>query len=131
MANGGERPISPFLSQYKLQETMIMSGLHRITGMGLVVGLFPFTAWLVTAATSPAAFAHVHGFFGSPLGLLLLFGWSFCLFYHFSNGIRHLTWDSGHCLEKAQIVRSGWVMVGSSVTLTVLAWVVAIVTAFA
>ncbi|MBI1208052.1 MAG: succinate dehydrogenase, cytochrome b556 subunit [Azospirillum sp.] len=124
MANGIRRPISPFLSVYKLQETMIMSGLHRITGMGLIVGLLLFTWWLVAAAAGPAYFAVVQGFLGFWLGKLMLFGWTFCLFYHFSNGIRHMVWDCGRSLEKESIVSSGWVMAGSAVALTLLAWVV-------
>jgi succinate dehydrogenase / fumarate reductase cytochrome b subunit len=53
---------------------------------------------------------------------LLLFGWTFCFFYHLGNGIRHLFWDAGHGFEKATAQRSGWVVVISALVLTVGFW---------
>ena len=34
-------------------------------------------------------------FLATPIGLLLLFGWTLALFFHFFAGIRHLAWDAG------------------------------------
>ena len=48
------------------------------------------TWWLVAAAVSDDAFAVVQWFLATPVGLLLLFGWSLALFFHFFSGIRHL-----------------------------------------
>lgn len=36
------RPMSPHLSIYKWQITMVMSITHRITGMGLAMGVYGF-----------------------------------------------------------------------------------------
>jgi succinate dehydrogenase cytochrome b556 subunit len=74
---------------------MALSILHRITGGARAVGTLLRVYWVVSAAYGPAAFAAAQGFVGSILGQLLLLGWSFALFYHLCNGIRHLFWDAG------------------------------------
>ena len=47
----------------------------------------------------------------SPLAKLLLVGFTFSFVYHFCNGIRHLVWDTGRGLERAQARRSGLVVI--------------------
>ena len=36
----------------------------------------------------------------TPLGLLVLFGLTWSLVFHFLNGIRHLAWDLGYGFDK-------------------------------
>ena len=50
--------------------------------------------WLVAAATSDDAWAEVQAAVGSPVGLVVLFGWTVSLMYHFFAGIRHLAWGT-------------------------------------
>jgi succinate dehydrogenase / fumarate reductase, cytochrome b subunit len=119
-----QRPLSPHLQVYRPQLTSVLSIFHRITGMVLVFGLMLLTWWLIAAAAGPEAFAVVQAFLGSWFGLLVLLGVSFALFYHLCNGVRHLIWDAGHLLEIEGVYRSGWVMLGSAVALTVIAWVI-------
>ena len=76
------RPLSPHMQVYRPQITTVISFAHRITGVGLGIGTLLLTWWLVAAATSAEAFGTVQGFIGSPIGLLLLFGWTFALFFH-------------------------------------------------
>ncbi len=116
------RPLSPHLQVYRPQLTSVLSIVHRMTGVALAVGALLLVWWLVAAASGPVAFAMVQDFNGSWFGRLLLLGWSFALFYHLCNGIRHLVWDSGHGFELPQVYRSGWLVVLGSVALTVLAW---------
>ena len=73
---------------------MVLSILHRATGMALSVGAIFLVWWLVAAAGGDGAFAAAQWFFGSWLGLLFLLGWCFSFFYHLCNGIRHLAWDA-------------------------------------
>lgn len=117
------RPLSPHLQVYKPQLTSVLSILHRMTGVALAVGALLLVCWLVAAASGPAQFAAVQEFNGSWFGRLLLFGWTFALFYHMCNGIRHLVWDSGHGFELPQVYRSGWTVVVAAVVLTGIAWV--------
>jgi succinate dehydrogenase / fumarate reductase cytochrome b subunit len=121
------RPLSPHLQAYRPQITSVLSIMHRITGCGLAVGTLLMVWWLVAAASSPGAYATVAGFIASPIGLLLLFGWTVALFYHFLNGIRHLAWDAGFGFELPMVHTSGWAVVIGTAALTVLAWVAGII----
>jgi succinate dehydrogenase / fumarate reductase cytochrome b subunit len=118
------RPLSPHLQIYKPQLTSMLSISHRITGIALAAGTLLLVAWIVGAAKGPDAFAIVSGFLRNPVGLILLFGWSVALFYHLANGIRHLFWDAGYGYEINNAYRSGWIVVGATVVLTVVAWIV-------
>jgi len=74
-------------------------------------------------ASGPAAYASAMNALGSPLAKLLLVGFTFSFVYHFCNGIRHLVWDTGHGLERAQARRSGAVVVVAALLLTaVVVW---------
>jgi succinate dehydrogenase / fumarate reductase cytochrome b subunit len=117
------RPLSPHLQVYRPQITSVMSILHRLTGIALAVGTLLLVWWLVAAAAGPDSFATAQGFIGSVLGRILLFGWSWALFYHLCNGIRHLAWDAGWGFELKTVYRSGWIAVAASAGLTLIAWV--------
>jgi succinate dehydrogenase / fumarate reductase cytochrome b subunit len=56
----------------------------------------------------------------SPVAKLLLVGFTFSFVYHFCNGIRHLVWDTGRGMERAQARRSGALVVVAAVLLTAL-----------
>jgi succinate dehydrogenase / fumarate reductase cytochrome b subunit len=119
----GGRPLSPHLQVYKPQLTSVLSILHRMTGVALAVGTLLLVWWLIAAATGAEAFNTVQTVIGSWIGRLLLFGWSFSLFYHLCNGIRHLFWDMGKGFELPTVSASGWAVVIMSVALTGIAWV--------
>lgn len=123
MATSG-RPLSPHLGVYRWQITMMVSILHRMTGVALGVGAVVLTYWLAAAAYGPEAFARAQAIVGHPIGLLLLFGWTFSLMFHFCNGLRHLFWDVGKGFEMEHVRASGWSVVLVSVVATVLIWVV-------
>jgi succinate dehydrogenase / fumarate reductase cytochrome b subunit len=119
------RPLSPHLQAYNmLRMSSATSMFHRITGVALGAGTLLLTLWLVAAATSDAAFACVQGLLGSWLGLLILFGFSFALFYHFCNGIRHLSWDAGKGFELTEMHRNGKIVIAAAVLLTVAFWAI-------
>ena len=80
-------------------------------------------AGIVFEGASPLDDTTVQGAIGSWPGRLLLFGWSFALFYHLCNGIRHLAWDAGYGFEIKTMTTTGWIAVLASAGLTVLAWV--------
>ena len=123
-----QRPMSPFMlgTAYRPQLTSMLSIMHRITGCALSVGTLLLTWWLVAAATSSTAYTHAARFIGSPIGLLLLFGWSAALFFHLLNGVRHLAWDAGFGFELPEVHATGWAVVIGTAVLTVLAWVAGI-----
>ena len=128
MSNSSARPLSPHLSVYKLHPAMIMSGLHRITGMCLTIGLVLLTWWLVAAAAGPDYFAVVQGLLGSIIGKLALVGWTFSVFYHLGTGIRHLAFDMGLWLDNGPALRAGWTVVVFAVSATAVAWAIGCLT---
>jgi succinate dehydrogenase / fumarate reductase, cytochrome b subunit len=118
-----QRPLSPHLQIYKWQLTMTLSILHRASGLVLAVGSVLLVWWLAAAASGTGAFATVQAFWGSWIGMLLLLGWSWSLFFHLCNGIRHLCWDGGWGYELRPTYISGWTVVGASALLTIIAWI--------
>ena len=102
------RPLSPHLGIYRWQITMTMSILHRATGVALAVGSIVLVWWLVAAGIGPGAFDTVHGFLSSGFGQFLLIGWTFSLYYHLCNGIRHLAWDAGWGFEIKSMYVTGY-----------------------
>jgi succinate dehydrogenase / fumarate reductase cytochrome b subunit len=117
------RPLSPHLQVYRPQLTSVMSILHRITGIALAAGTLLLFWWLIAAATGPTAFDAVQSFIGSLVGRILLFGWSFALYYHLCNGIRHLVWDTGHGFEIRTAYASGWLVIVAASVLTIISWI--------
>jgi succinate dehydrogenase / fumarate reductase cytochrome b subunit len=101
------RPLSPYWI-YRWQITMTMSILHRATGVALAVGSIALVWWLVAAGIGPEAFGHVHTLLSSGLGQFLLIGWTFSLFYHLCNGVRHLAWDAGWGFEIKTVYITGY-----------------------
>lgn len=118
-----ERPLSPHLQVYRPQFTSVLSILHRLTGVALAFGTIMLVYWLLAAAAGEARYDEARALVGSWFGRLVLFGWSFALFYHLLNGIRHLFWDMGHGFELATATRTGWAVVIGSVVLTAIAWI--------
>jgi succinate dehydrogenase / fumarate reductase cytochrome b subunit len=103
-----ERPLSPHLQVYKPMLTMMMSIVHRITGAGLYFGTLLVAWWLVAAAFGPAYFDWVNGIFGSILGRLVLFGYTWALVHHMLGGIRHFIWDTGRGFDPATSTKMAW-----------------------
>lgn len=122
MATARLRPRSPDIQIYKPQLTSVLSIAHRTTGVLLSVGSVLLVAWLVAVVDGGDTYAMVDGWLRSWIGMLLLLGWTFALFYHLCNGIRHLAWDLDLGFELRSIYRSGWTVVAVSVILTVLTW---------
>ena len=119
-----ERPLSPFMfpTWYRFQITSALSILHRVTGIGLVIGSILLAWWLVAVAAGGELFERTHAFIVSPIGTLLLFLWSIAFFYHLCNGIRHLAWDAGYGFEIRSAYRSGYIVLAVTALLTVLTW---------
>lgn len=121
-----ERPLSPHLSIYKPIPTMVMSILHRITGVALYAGTILIAWWIIAAASGPDALATANGVFTSIIGKIILFGFTYALMHHMLGGLKHLVQDTGRGLEKdftTQIARFHPI---ASAVLTVLVWLLAL-----
>lgn len=85
-------------------------------------GFVILALWLFDAASGAASYATFLGYMDTIVGRLLLIGWSFAFFFHLSNGVRHLVWDSGYGFEKSQANASAWFVLILAVVLTALFW---------
>jgi succinate dehydrogenase cytochrome b subunit len=117
-----ERPLSPHLQVYRWQITMTMSILHRVSGVILTVGAFGVAWWLLALAAGGEHYTHASACIASPLGLVLLFGFSLSLVYHLLNGVRHLLWDMGRGFEIPEFYRTGWTVAVLTVVFTAAIW---------
>lgn len=115
-----ERPLSPHLQVYRPQLTSMLSIMHRGTGIFLALGTPLLVFWLMTLASGPQAYAEMQQCFSNWFVQLVLFGWTFALFYHLCNGIRHLFWDIGKGFELDNLYKSGWAVVACAFALTAL-----------
>ena len=120
-----DRPLSPHLQVYRPQITSVLSILHRITGVTLTFATLLLTWWLVAAAYGPEQFADAQDFLGSWIGQLLLWGFTFAVFYHLANGVRHLLWDFGWGFEIDQVRTTGIIVVAFAAVATVITLIAA------
>jgi succinate dehydrogenase / fumarate reductase, cytochrome b subunit len=118
------RPLSPHLSIYKPIPTMVMSIVHRITGVALYFGTLIFAWWLIAASTGESYFDFVQTFLGTWFGRLILFGFTWALMHHMIGGIRHLIWDTGRLFDKHVATKLAWANLAGSILLTLLIWTV-------
>lgn len=116
------RPLSPHLQVYRLPLTGVISICHRMTGVILAVGVVFFVALLLALASGPHSFAPAQSFLNSLLGRIVLFLWSYTLFFHLCHGIRHLLWDTGHGFDKESLGKLALLELVASVGITLLVW---------
>lgn len=110
---------------YRPQLTSMLSITHRATGVFLSLGSALLAGWLMAAASGPEAFDCAYRILAAWYGQLLLLGWSYALFYHLCNGIRHLVWDAGYAFDLKSVYRGGYLVIAASVVLTAGAWTLA------
>ncbi|NYT58089.1 succinate dehydrogenase, cytochrome b556 subunit [Alcaligenaceae bacterium] len=126
------RPLSPHLSVYRWRVNMLQSVLHRLTGLFLCLGALLMAWGLIAAGTGQWAWRVFAGFCGSWFGVLLLVLWTWSLLFHLCNGIQHLVRDMGMNFGPSTRDRShkpvywsaGWMVIGASLILTMLVWVI-------
>src|SRR6476659_2242309 len=117
-----DRPLSPHLQIYRWTWTMAMSIVHRATGGALYFGTVLVAVWLLSLASGPEAYARAGCYFGSIIGRLVLFAYTFILMQHLVGGIRHLIWDFGYGMEPGTRMNMARVTPIAAGALTVLIW---------
>ena len=116
-----QRPISPHLSVYRMTRyTLATSIFNRLTGVGLSLGLPLLVYWLTAVAGGAAAQVRAQHLLAHPLMKLVYAALIVAYCYHLVAGIRHLVWDTGRGLERAQSHRSAWLVVAVSLALMLL-----------
>ena len=112
------RPLSHHLQIYKPQITSILSIFHRLTGISLSIGSFIIVAWIVSLSMGVESYSYFMSIVDNWFIQTIIFGFAFALFYHFSNGIRHLFWDAGLGFELKSVYVSGSIVVLNAIILT-------------
>lgn len=104
---------------------MILSIVHRATGVALYFGTLLLVWWLIAAASGPSAYANVQAFTSSWIGRLIVFGYTWALLHHLLSGIRHFIWDLGFGFKpnEREALTLGALVGG--ITLTLLVWIAA------
>jgi succinate dehydrogenase / fumarate reductase, cytochrome b subunit len=119
-----QRPLSPHLQIYRPMLTMVMSIMHRITGVALYAGMILLVWWLSAASISDAYFATVQSFFNHWTGRIILFGFTWTLVHHMLGGLKHFLWDTGRGfdLKTIELLAKGNLI--GSIALTFLIWII-------
>ncbi len=118
------RPLSPHLDIYRFTLTMAMSIVHRITGVGLYIGVL-LLAWFLLALSGDATtYAQFSGFLRSFIGQIALFGFTWSLFHHMLGGVRHALWDAGIGLDHPLRERLAQATLIGGFSLSMVAWII-------
>lgn len=103
---------------------MVVSILHRGTGIGLsLAGLAILTWWLMALSAGAETYATFAKMASSPIGLIILIGLTWSFFQHLLSGIRHLSMDTGAAFELGVNRTFAIVTIVGSVLLTAALWV--------
>lgn len=123
MSSTKSRPLSPHIGIYHWGPAMIVSILHRATGIALTIGgLAALVWWLAALAGGEADYAAFQKAAMHPLGMIVLVGLTWSFFQHLLSGLRHLVLDIGAGYElKVNRFWSIMTLVGS-LFLTALSW---------
>ena len=138
MARNTGRPLSPHLTVWKWGPHMLVSILHRATGVGMAtIGAMLFVWWLASAASGAEAYQTFSRYvlgaedggalatFTSLLTKLVAIGLTWAFFQHMSTGIRHLVLDmgAGYELKTNKTGALATMVVSTTLTLALWAWV--------
>jgi succinate dehydrogenase / fumarate reductase, cytochrome b subunit len=115
------RPLSPHLSVYRMSRYSLASSIaNRFTGLALSLGLLLLVYWLMAVAGGAHSYARAVHVLATPLAQLIYAALIVAFSYHLVAGLRHLVWDTGRALERAQSQKSAWLVVIVSLVLVLL-----------
>ena len=120
------RPLSPHLQVYTPLVNMVMSIIHRLTGVALYAGTILLAWWLTAVAVGQDYFDFVSGIFASWPGKIVLLGYTWALIHHGLGGIRHFIWDTGRGYDLDTVDKLSWGTLIGSLLLTGLVWMAAL-----
>jgi succinate dehydrogenase / fumarate reductase cytochrome b subunit len=99
--------------------TLLTSFFNRLMGLGQSLGLLVLIYWLMAIASGSKAYGRAEAVLSLSVFKLIYAGLLVAFCYHLVAGIRHLVWDTGRGLERAQSQRSAYIVVAVSVLLVI------------
>lgn len=119
-------PTSPHLQIYSWSISSLTSIMHRLTGILLYLSVIAIS-WYIVYYTYQIGALESNEQCDCPLKKIFdivfiaaAIAMTFSLYYHFTNGIRHLFWDIGKGFEKKQAQTNGFLVIATAKILTVL-----------
>ncbi|MBV8876841.1 MAG: succinate dehydrogenase, cytochrome b556 subunit [Gammaproteobacteria bacterium] len=100
--------------------TLATSIANRFTGVALSAGLLLLVYWLVAVAGGARSYARALRVLTAPLTQLIYVALIVAFCYHLVAGVRHLVWDTGRGLERAQSRSSARLVIAVSLVLILL-----------
>ncbi len=102
---------------------MVVSILHRASGIALSVGgLAVLSWWLMALAKGGDSYEKFEKAAHGPIGLIVLVGLTWSFFQHLLSGIRHLFTDAGAGFELGVNKTSAILTIVGSLLLTAALW---------
>ena len=120
-----ERPLSPHMTIWRWHITMLTSILHRTSGVALYGTALIVTAWALSLAAGPEAYAACKAVLGSFPGKVVLVLISLAVFYHLAKGVQHLVWDAGHGLDVKSANAGAVAAIAFALAATAAVWIIA------
>ncbi|KAI8085583.1 hypothetical protein BDF21DRAFT_415533 [Thamnidium elegans] len=113
------RPVSPHLTIYEPQITAVLSALHRITGVAIggvfYLGALSYLAAPAFGATIDTA-SIITSAAAAPVALKVIAKATLAtpFVFHSLNGVRHLVWDAGKCLDIKDVYTTGYAVLAGT-----------------
>lgn len=123
-----ERPLSPHMTIWRWHLTMLTSIMHRVSGAALYGVALILTAWALSLAAGPDAYATFKLVLGSFPGKIVLFLITLAVFYHLAKGTQHLVWDAGHALDIKSATAGAVAVMAFTIAATLAVWIIASLT---
>jgi len=123
MSRNPGRPLSPHLTIWKWGPHMLVSILHRATGVSMALGAVSiFVWWLAAAASGPQPYETFLSWVTWWPGYVVAIGFTWTFFQHMFSGIRHLVLDTGAGYELRVNKMGAVATMTGSITMTALVW---------
>jgi succinate dehydrogenase / fumarate reductase cytochrome b subunit len=104
------------MSVYRMTRYSLATSIfNRMTGCVLSVGLIVLVYWLMAVAGGTNAYSRAHEILSSGIFKVIYAGLLVAFCYHLVAGLRHLVWDTGRGMERAQSKRSAVIVVAVSI----------------
>lgn len=118
------RPKNLDLRTVRFPITAIVSGVHRITGVGLFL-LLPWLLYLFDRSTKSAkTFEVFSNAVGGWFAKLILLGLLWAFLHHLCAGVRFLLLDAHKGLELQTAQKTSYIVFGVSIALTLIIGVI-------